>query len=117
MALEDFINGYVQCALWLSSNDEGTPFDELGVVLADSALADIRSDCEDFYNANCHLWHNSIRTDDQFAGHDFWLTRNRHGVGFWDRGLGEIGKKLTELSHAYGEAYLIEGDDGLIYHE
>jgi hypothetical protein len=21
------------------------------------------------------------------AGRDFWLTRNRHGAGYWDRGL------------------------------
>ena len=26
--------------------------------------------------------------DEAQAGHDFWLTRNGHGVGFWDRGLG-----------------------------
>lgn len=30
------------------------------------------------------------------AGRDFWFTRNGHGVGFWDRGLGEIGDLLSE---------------------
>ena len=24
-------------------------------------------------------------------GHDLWLTRNGHGAGFWDRGLGAQG--------------------------
>jgi hypothetical protein len=28
------------------------------------------------------------------AGIDFWLTRNRHGAGYWDRGLGITGDKL-----------------------
>lgn len=36
------------------------------------------------------------------VGHDFWLTRNRHGAGFWDRGKPE-GDRLTELANAYGE--------------
>jgi len=37
------------------------------------------------------------------AGHDFILTANRHGAGFWDRGLGDAGGKLTEAAHAYGD--------------
>ena len=49
------------------------------------------------------------------AGHDFWLTRNRHGAGFWDRGLGERGQRLTDAAHVYGESYLSIGDDGKVY--
>lgn len=30
-------------------------------------------------------------------GHDFWLTRNRHGTGFWDRGT-DVGGDLSELA-------------------
>jgi len=47
------------------------------------------------------------------AGHDFWLTRNGHGAGFWDRGLGEVGDKLTEMCKEFGEIafYLGEEDD------
>jgi len=33
--------------------------------------------------------------DDEQVGRDFWYTRKGHGVGFWDRDLGEIGDKLT----------------------
>ena len=25
------------------------------------------------------------------ASHDFWLTRNGHSTGFWDRGTGALG--------------------------
>lgn len=49
------------------------------------------------------------------AGHDFWLTRCGHGAGFWDRGLGDIGCKLTEAASVYGSVDLYIGDDGLIY--
>ena len=48
-------------------------------------------------------------------GHDLWLTRNGHGTGLWDRGLGELGDSLTQAAKAMGEAYAYLGDDGLIY--
>lgn len=35
--------------------------------------------------------------DETQAGRDFWFTRNGHGVGFWDRGLGQVGADLTAL--------------------
>lgn len=53
--------------------------------------------------------HNVSASD---AGHDLWLTRNRHGVGFWDRGLGEVGDVLTREAHAMGSSYVIVDTDG-----
>lgn len=47
----------------------------------------------------------------ELAGHDFALTRNGHGAGFWDRGLGEVGDKLTDLARSYGECSWILEDD------
>lgn len=38
--------------------------------------------------------------------HDFHLTRNGHGAGFWDRGLGELGDTLTDLAKTFGTAEL-----------
>lgn len=49
------------------------------------------------------------------AGTDFWLTRNGHGAGFWDRNLGTIGDDLTEACKAFGETDLYSGDDNLLY--
>lgn len=40
------------------------------------------------------------------VGHDLWLTRNGHGVGFWDRPevYGEqLAELFTRISHAMGE--------------
>jgi hypothetical protein len=50
--------------------------------------------------------------EDDAIGHDFWLTRNGHGAGFWDRGLGELGDFLTKMSKPFGEATLYVSDDG-----
>lgn len=39
-------------------------------------------------------------------GHDFWLTRNHEGAGFWDRDAlrdGGLGDKLTEAAQKFGE--------------
>lgn len=35
------------------------------------------------------------------CGHDFIMTANRHGCGFWDRGLGEAGRTLTDATRGY----------------
>lgn len=39
---------------------------------------------------------------------DFWLTRNRHGAGFWDRGAGDVGKRLTQAAHGFGEQDVVD---------
>ena len=53
----------------------------------------------------------------QLAGHDFWLTRCGHGVGFWeyDRWQTEAGEALTKLARAAGNVDIYLGDDGQIY--
>jgi len=44
------------------------------------------------------------------AGHDYALTRNGHGVGFWDRGI-EEGLELTMLAESVGGMYLYADED------
>lgn len=53
------------------------------------------------------------------AAHDFILTRNGHGTGFWDSGrwAEPWGEKLTALCKHFGELHAYVGDDGLIYGE
>ena len=35
------------------------------------------------------------------AGHDFWLTSQGHGSGFWDGGWKIYGDMLTKLAKCY----------------
>ena len=49
------------------------------------------------------------------VGYDLWLTANGHGAGFWDRGLGEVGERLTEIAKEIGEINVYVGDDGQLY--
>jgi len=48
-----------------------------------------------------------------YAAHDFILTRNHHGSGFWDGGWhAPWGDRLTELAHTFPqlESYLDDDD-------
>jgi hypothetical protein len=48
--------------------------------------------------------------------HDFWLTRNGHGAGFWDGDYEEeLGEKLTAICKKMGSIDLYVGDDNKIY--
>jgi hypothetical protein len=84
---------------------------------APETIQKARSDCRAFIEQAGALGLEYIasgQTWDSF-GHDIWFTRNGHGVGFWDRGLGDLGDKLTALSKGFGEVWSYQGDDGLIY--
>lgn len=121
--LDAFTRAYVEAALWSSTGDDDEPLDSNYTVddLAPELIREIIADCAKFQaeNAADIAAIDDVRTRqwtaDELAGHDFWLTRNGHGAGFWDRGLGEIGERLTAAAHAFGEADLYIGDNGLIY--
>lgn len=110
---------YIECALWSSTDEDGTPLDdsEAGYVLSDEAIAQMKADMADFLG---YLEREGIEWADHISfemmGHDFWLTRNGHGAGFWDRGLGELGDKLTAAAKTFGTADLYIGDDGQVYY-
>jgi hypothetical protein len=116
MTAQTFFDAYVTCALWSSTQDNGDPLDDdFGPEdIAQETLSKMRADCEDFSAANAELL--AQAGDDSQNGHDFWLTRNGHGAGFWDRGYAEsIGNALTDAADAYGGCDLYVGDDGRIY--
>lgn len=102
--LTTFMQAYVDCLLWSSTDLEGTPLDSIYSPgdISPEGKEEILTDCKDFLRQAAKLIGTSAEELSQ-AGHDFALTRNRHGAGFWDRGLGEVGQKLTDISHEYGE--------------
>lgn len=112
--LDPFTRQYVETALWASTDDDGEPLDGLYTLddIHPDTLAAMIADCADFQAS----FGEHIASDPGRAGHDFWLTRNRHGAGFWDGDWPETtGRFLTEMSHPYGEFNLYVGDDGLIH--
>ena len=137
--MDKFTQAYIECAIWASTVDDprypagqdnpgGEPMDKHYSLsdFAPETIAKMEADCQKFqfrFNANGGNFDESIGkalhdcSPTEYAGHDFWLTRNRHGAGFWDGDWIEpAASELTELSHSFGECDLYVGDDGLIYH-
>jgi hypothetical protein len=113
---ELMFEAYVECALWSSTDEECKPFD-LNYdksSISPETLARMQDDCDHFLDDPVVTDACLERPED--TGHDFWLTRNHHGAGFWDGNWPEeVGKILTDLSHSFGEFDLYIGDDGMIY--
>ena len=127
MTLDAFTWAYIDAALW-STNDESTP--DGGVPLdthygvndiAPATLESMVADCATFQadnaalliDKNCHYKRCPML---EYAGHDFWLTRQHHGCGYWDGDWEDAaGKALTEAAGRFREVSLYIGDDGLIY--
>lgn len=136
--LREALTAYLMCALW-SSTVEMTAADArpFGLTAADAESTDVEEPCIGEFQADV-LWHDPLWeasnatladaiehlaemgeveedwrdwwTAEQF-GHDAWLTRNGHGVGFWDRYHsdsigGRIGEALSEASGTHGTAYV-----------
>lgn len=111
---DDFIDGYIDAALWAETDDDGEPFDANydRDDIDDLTLLKMESDARDFWEQN---WNILDEQDASRGGHNFWLTRNGHGAGFWDGDYPEYGDELTRRAKAFQEYDLYVGDDGKIY--
>jgi hypothetical protein len=124
--VDTFTRHYLVAALWSSTTSDGAPLDDdysvddIGPDFVRQAVAD----CADFqqaqaeplqrmyafYRENGNAAHPDAGTPEACAGHDFWLSRNGHGTGFWDRGAGPVGDALDKAAEIYGGVDLDEGD-------
>lgn len=114
--MKAFFKAYIACALWSSVDDNGEPLDDNYSFddIDTNALIKMEEDCQNFLD----LLENegiTLPGDEALNGHDFWLTRNGHGAGFWDRGYGKVGDELTKWAKTFGSCDLHVGDDGKLY--
>ncbi len=118
-ALDEFTMAYIMAALW--TFDENAPsgpyetsgrFDELFPKIDGDTLLKMIADCQAFQKLADLTDYPTAR-----AGHDFWLTMNGHGCGFWENDYGTEKQcaRLTEQAHKFGNIDLYFGDDGKIY--
>ncbi len=125
--LDAFTRAYVEAALWSTTDESdesgGDPMDDNYDAwdIDAGTLAEMAADCAKFQAENAAdlaLYNHPQWTAEELGGHDFWLTRNGHGCGFWDRDdclPEEAGERLTAAAEKCGEVYLYVGDDGIIY--
>lgn len=123
-SLDAFTRSYLETALWSSTEcdadgnmgdslDENYSIDDFTVEALRESIDDCKSfqafnleDLEAVYRANRDN-RGTVVYGPGDAGHDFWLTRNGHGAGFWDRGLGDVGDRLSKASKPYGSVDLM----------
>ena len=129
---QTFFDAYVNTALWLLDESPGAgewaQHDNYTVANIEPAtLAKMAADCAEFEQEQ----YDTLQTvylfggnydetyggdyDEVNAGHDFWLSRNGHGAGFFDRGEQLDWTYLQNAAKERGEYDLYMGDDGVIY--
>ena len=120
--LTEFQRNYLACALWSSSDDNDQPLDHGYDITAfhPYTLQWQIDDCVSFCTVNRELLKRAAEFLDNnpkllppnsngavaLIAHDFWLDRNGHGAGSFDRGypediekaLGEAAKKFKEVT-------------------
>lgn len=121
--IDDMVEGYLETQLW-AQHDDRDP--DGGITLdanydrddvADEYVEKIRDEfaalvLEHTLAVRMYL---RDRSSGSF-GHDFYLTREGHGAGFWDRGLRrDLGTFLTDIAKWAGSADdLSDNGDGVL---
>ena len=121
------VQSYLYAALWTEELDSKYDTEDFGN--GEQYYAAIR-DCADFLNQSVRLLapyekYYGEQTESQL-GHDFWLSRNGHGSGFFDLGLDSdhiseeldaLGDKLQAIARAFPERNVFESEVGNIFIE
>lgn len=114
--LNEFARAYVEAIFFTDAGPDAEEElqDKSFEDFAPKTVEKLIAECAAFERDNKELLDQA--GDSAQNGHDFWLTRNHHGVGYWDRDYPKaIGEALTEEAHDYGESFLYAGDDGKLY--
>lgn len=112
------LNAYLICAIWSSNDEDGNPLDanfglsDLSDGAKEKAIADIKMFLQLCEEEGVNPF---SMLDSEQVGHDIWLTRNGHGTGFWDRGLGEYGRKLSHIAKSLGSCDIYTGNKGELF--
>lgn len=139
----EFVDGYLTAALWSSTDEDGAPMDRAFSAEQCENVESAHEDCGSFLTETLavervneagyvpgpmeryidEIGATFDATPWEQAGHDFWLTREGHGTGYWDRApmdpqthranlFAKACEALSDAARAYGEATPYTTDDG-----
>ena len=116
--LTKFVLSYLATASWVTcDSDENTDFTKIGKEIAEKdCIKFIQAVRAEFGDEKAKPLLETKGNDlDYLAAHDFFLTRNNHGAGFWDKpeyyNGQENADKLTKIAISLGtdDFYHIRG--------
>ena len=106
-----FVDSYLACIDWTQG------YDRAGTELDEDCKREAIIDALAFYN---RAWGLIGEDAIEQAGHDFWLSRNGHGTGFWDRDPALYGgeynaKRLQKWAESFGEVTPFDENGTCLY--
>lgn len=125
-----FVRGYIDAALFSSTDEsddgggESMDANYSRSDIASSSLKSIKRECARFIKKHKADLEEFVAASPRgshedggwaLAGHCFWLNRNGHGTGFWDRDAGDVGDRLSAASEKAGESDMYVGDNGEVH--
>jgi hypothetical protein len=112
------VESYLETAKWTSHDYDEDCRDATSLEQYDwseAAVKEAEKEIEDFKYYLDEIGLDWSTVPYTMMGHNFWLSRNRHGAGFWDCGLGKLGDALHKAAITFGTKDVYLGDDNLIY--
>lgn len=116
---DEMSKGYLEAAEWIGlveDADRDALEQSVAARWSDDSLREAREDCEAFgahAQSECpQEWERYVEEHGLAqAGHDFYLSRNGHGAGFFDRGRGRGYPGLQRVAETFGSAYVWYDDE------
>jgi hypothetical protein len=125
--LDDFLQAYLECAVFCSLNEKngGQPLDKTHSWkdVSNESYVQATRDCKAFLDkASSWIVDKNFKyvtkehTTVAQAGHDFWMTRDGQGCGFWDGDWREPAATILDnLAKSFNEIELYVGDDNKLH--
>jgi hypothetical protein len=120
--LIEFTSACIEALYSTDTGEEDQP--EANAPLNKETKLDLEADCRSWWRQYgcfvmtdaCICHRDSGVSKASQAGHDFWMTRNGHGCGFWDGDWSDnYSDRFTLGSNKYGHVDVELGDDGEIH--
>ena len=121
--LKEFTQACIDALYFTETGDEGIDGIASDAKIDKESRLDLEADCRSWWRQfGCYVLADSCTCNRSSeyskagqAGHDFWLTRNGHGAGFWDGDWSDnYAEMFTKGSKGYGQVDVFKGDDGKI---
>lgn len=110
--VDEVLNSYLETALWAESDENNELYSKTVYQFDKASIQEAKNDIIQFLQIAKQQAPDELNTYDATGiGHNFWLSRNGHGAGFFD----DNNDQLQEIAKKFNQADIYVGDDGRVY--